>query len=263
MVVAIMLFGLVVGSFLNVIILRVPLHRSIVSPPSTCMSCGTRIKMYDNIPVLSWLMLRGRCRTCKSWISRRYIFIELNTALFFGIVAEKFPTNAPFLLIAFLVLAASTIALALIDFDTHTLPDKILLPSICVGAWLLTMDEAVTPQHRALLRALFGLCTLALFYFSLTLIYPGGMGMGDVKFAGLLGFYLAYLGWEELLVATFFTFILAALFALALIYFRGANRKTEIPFGPWMVTGSWIGIIFGATIFNQYLSLFGLAHHVS
>jgi len=261
MTILIGLFGLLVGSFLNVVVYRVPLKRSIVSPPSACATCGTRIKNYDNIPIISWLVLRGKCRTCNSKISSRYILVEVSMGIFFAKIAMKFHADALILMIALLYLAAATSALALIDLETHTLPNKIILPSYFVGATLLTADGLVNQRYAAIFRAILGAFALGLFYLALTLIYPGGMGMGDVKFAGLLGLFLGYLSWGALLVATFLAFVLGGFYSIGLILFRNTNRKSGIPFGPWMFTGAWIGIFFGATIFHRYLSIFGLVSH--
>lgn len=256
------IFGSLVGSFLNVVIYRIPLKRSIVSPPSACTGCGTRIKGYDNIPVFSWLLLRGKCRSCDATISMRYPIVELCTGIFFGIVAWKFHSSAISLLVAFLYLAAVSIALALIDLDTHTLPNRIVLPSYVVGVLLLGVTGFANDNRGAILRALVGMIALGLFYFGMVLIYPGGMGMGDVKFAGVLGLFLGYLGWGVLLVGAFSAFVLGGLFALALMVLRKATRKSGIPFGPWMLTGAWVGVFFGASIVQQYLSLFGLTNHI-
>ena len=247
------------GSFLNVVVYRIPLKRSIVSPPSACTECGIRIKGYDNIPVLSWLLLRGECRSCKAPISVRYPIVELSTGVSFGIVAWKFHGNAVSLLTAFLYLAAVSIALALIDLDTHTLPNRIVFPSYLVGVLLLGATGLIHSDHAAIYRGLFGMAALALFYFGTALVYPGGMGMGDVKFAGVLGLFLGYLGWDVLLVGAFSAFVLGGFFALALIVSRKANRTSGIPFGPWMLTGAWVGVFFSTTIVQQYLSLFGLS----
>ncbi len=251
------LFGSLVGSFLNVVIYRIPLKRSIVSPPSACTGCGSRIKGYDNVPVLSWVFLGGKCRTCKSKISVRYPIVELITGIVFGIVAWKFHGSPLSLLVAFLYLAAVSIALALIDLDTHTLPNRIVIPSYFVGALLLGVTGLFSGNFNAIWHALAGMAMLGLFYFGLALIYPGGMGMGDVKFAGVLGLFLGYLGWGVLLVGAFSAFVLGGFFALALIISRKANRTSGIPFGPWMLTGAWIGVFFSASIVQQYLSLFG------
>ena len=260
MTILIGMFGSLVGSFLNVVIYRIPIKRSIVSPPSECTECGMRIKGYDNIPVLSWLLLRGKCRSCRAPISMRYPIVELSTGVFFGVVAWKFHGNAISLLAAFLYLAAVSIALALIDLDTHTLPNRIVLPSYLVGVLLLGATGLIQGDHAGIYRGLFGMAALALFYFGMALIYPGGMGMGDVKFAGVLGLFLGYLGWDVLVVGAFSAFVLGGLFALVLIVSRKANRASGIPFGPWMLTGAWVGVFFSTTIVQQYLSLFGLSN---
>ncbi len=256
------LFGSLVGSFLNVVIYRLPLRRSVVSPPSACTECGMRIKGYDNIPVLSWMFLRGKCRGCKSSISVRYPIVELSTGVIFGIVAWKFHGSALSLLLAFLYLAAVSIVLALIDLDTHTLPNRVVVPSYVVGILLLGMTGVVSGNHGAILRALIGMIALGLFYFGMALIYPGGMGMGDVKFAGVLGLFLGYLGWGVLLVGAFSAFVLGGFFALGLMVFRKASRRSGIPFGPWMLTGAWVGVFFSTSIVQQYLSLFGLSNRI-
>lgn len=262
MTIIIGVFGSLVGSFLNVVIYRLPLRRSIVSPPSACTRCGMRIKGYDNIPVFSWVILRGKCRSCNAPVSIRYPIVELSTGIAFGVVAWKFHASALSLLVAFLYLAAVSIVLALIDLDTHTLPNRVVVPSYIVGILLLGITGVVSGNHGALIRALFGMAALSLFYFGMALIYPGGMGMGDVKFAGVLGLFLGYLGWSVLLVGAFSAFVLGGFFALALMVFRKASRKSGIPFGPWMLTGAWVGVFFSTSIVQQYLSLFGLSNHI-
>lgn len=221
-----------------------------------------RIKGYDNIPVFSWLILRGKCRACSAPISMRYPIVELSTGIFFGVVAWKFHASALSLLVAFLYLAAVSIVLALIDLDTHTLPNRVVIPSYVVGIVLLGLTGVLNGNHDAILRGLLGMVALGLFYFGMALIYPGGMGMGDVKFAGVLGLFLGYLGWGVLLVGAFSAFVLGGFFALALMIFRRADRKSGIPFGPWMLTGAWVGVFFSTAIVQQYLSLFGLSNRI-
>ncbi|WP_374009666.1 A24 family peptidase [Leifsonia sp. LS-T14] len=266
-------FGALIGSFLNVVVYRVPAGRSIVSPPSACGSCGTEIRPYDNIPVVSWLALRGRCRTCRSAISVRYPLVEAATAGAFALVAWWFwaGPQAPaaggahalvaglLTLVAFLYLTAITIALALIDLDTHRLPNAIVLPSYVVGLVLLGAAALVAGDPVALVRAAIGGAALFLFYLILALVYPGGMGFGDVKLAGVLGLFLGYLGWAPLVVGAFAAFLLGGLFALVLIATRRAGRGSGIPFGPWMLAGAWVGILAGPTIGSAYLALLGLA----
>jgi leader peptidase (prepilin peptidase)/N-methyltransferase len=255
------IFGSFIGSFLNVIVYRVPLNRSIVSPPSACTGCGTRIKAYDNIPVLSWLLLRGKCRTCKSAISMRYPFVELGTGLFFGLVFWKFHPNALLLMFAFLFLAALSVVLGLIDWDTHTLPDRIVLPSYLVGVILLGAAAIVSNNYAALLRAGIGMAALWLIYLIIAFASAGGIGYGDVKFAGVLGLFLGYLSWGALVTGAFAAFALGGIFGLSLVVARKADRKSGIPFGPWMLAGAWVGVLFSAPIVQGYLSLFGLNSH--
>jgi leader peptidase (prepilin peptidase)/N-methyltransferase len=256
------ILGLAVGSFLNVVIYRVPLRQSVVSPPSACPQCKTHIRGYDNIPVLSWLLLRGKCRACGSAISPRYPMVELGTAIFFALVAWKFKyPKAPelFQLSAFLYLAAITVALALIDLSTHTLPNAIVLPSYVVGGALLAFDGFMNGDHRALVRAVVGATFMWLLYLTMALIYPNGMGFGDVKFAGVLGLFLGYLGWDVLVTGAFAAFVLGGVFALGLILFKKTKMKSGIPFGPWMVAGAWLGVFFGVQIAQSYLSIFSLS----
>lgn len=266
-------FGALIGSFLNVVVYRVPAGRSIVSPPSACGSCGTGIRPYDNIPVVSWLVLRGRCRSCRSAISARYPLVEAATGVAFAFVAWWFwaGPQAPagrggaalaagvLEVVAYLYFAAISIALALIDLDTHRLPNAIVLPSYLVGAALLGTASALSGDGGALLGAAVGGAVLYAVYLLLALVYPGGMGFGDVKLAGVVGVFLGYLGWGPLIVGAFAAFVLGGLFALALVAARRARRGSGIPFGPWMLAGAWLGILAGPTIWNAYLALLGLA----
>jgi prepilin signal peptidase PulO-like enzyme (type II secretory pathway) len=274
-VVILSIFGALIGSFINVVAYRVPLKLSVVAPPSACTQCGTRIKAYDNIPVLSWLVLRGRCRSCHTAISVRYPVIELATAVFFGLVTLWALAGDVFArwigssstvgrvatciaLAAFLYLAAVSVALASIDVDTHTLPNRIVLPAYPVAAALLIVAGLLGGEPERVLTSLLGGGVMFGVYFLLALAYPGGMGFGDVKLAGLLGLYLGWLGWGSLAVGAFSAFLLGGLFSLVLILTRKANRKSGIPFGPWMLAGAWLGIFGGEAIAMGYLSLFGL-----
>jgi leader peptidase (prepilin peptidase) / N-methyltransferase len=272
-------FGLLIGSFLNVVAYRVPLRRSIVSPPSACPTCGTAIRSRDNIPVISWILLRGKCHSCRSPISARYPIVELGTGVFFAAVAVWFGVSGVstssttglgsttgaagivawiLALVAFLYLAAISVVLALIDLDTHTLPNRIVLPSYIVGIALLGAASILSGDYGALLRAGIGMAALWLAYLAMALAYPGGMGFGDVKLAGVLGLYLAWVGWGALAVGAFAAFLLGGLFSIGLIIARKAGRKSGIPFGPWMLAGAWVGIFFGESIASGYLALVGL-----
>jgi leader peptidase (prepilin peptidase) / N-methyltransferase len=264
------LSGLLIGSFLNVVVYRVPAGKSIVSPPSACPGCDSAIRPYDNIPVISWLVLRGKCRDCRTPISLRYPLVELATALFFFAVAARFvpsivsATSTPFAIastleaVAFLYVAGISAVLTLIDLDTHTLPNRIVLPSYIVLGVLLSASSVLSGDYGALLGAAIGGAVLFGAYLLLALAYSGGMGFGDVKLAGVLGLALGYLGWGPLVVGAFSAFLLGGLFALVLLIARRVNRKGGIPFGPWMLAGAWIGIFAGESIWRLYLSSMGL-----
>ena len=267
-------FGLLIGSFLNVVVYRVPAKRSIVSPPSACPQCAAPIRPVDNIPVLSWLLLRGKCRDCGTAISVRYPLVELGTGIVFaGVAIWFFATQLPsaplsnasaaissvLALIAYVYLAAISIALALIDIDTHTLPNRIVLPSYIVGAVLLGASGVLAGNFAALLSAAIGAAALFALYYLLALAYPRGMGMGDVKLAGMLGLFLGFLGWQAIVVGAFAAFLLGGIFSLVLVALRRASGKTAVPFGPWMLLGAWLGILFGDDIMRTYLGLFGIS----
>jgi leader peptidase (prepilin peptidase)/N-methyltransferase len=267
---AVGVFGAAIGSFLNVVIHRVPLGVSVVRPPSACPACSAPVRPYDNIPIVSWLVLRGRCRDCAAPFSVRYPLVELVTALAFAgiaawqlpaLLATTTPTDALSVLlvtIAVLSFAAISIALAAIDLDAHRLPDAIVLPSYGVLAALLAGAAIATGDVEAAARAAAGAGILFTGYLVLALISPRGMGMGDVKLAGVIGLMLGWFGWAALAVGTLAAFVLGGLIGIGLILARRASRNTGIPFGPWMLGGAWVGILLGEPIARGYLALFGL-----
>ena len=264
-------FGLLIGSFLNVVVYRVPAGLSVARPASACPGCSTPIRRRDNVPVVSWLALGGRCRDCRTSISARYPIVELATGVFFVLVAARLwpltdvPTEAlPLVsrllsLVAFLWLAGVSVALAVIDLEHHRLPNAIVLPSYAVGGALLAASSILVGDWPALVRAAIGLASLFAFYLIAALSYPGGMGFGDVKLAGVLGLYLAWLGWGEFAVGAFAAFLLGGLFAVVLLVTRRVERTGGIPFGPWMLAGAWVGVFAGGTVATAYLTLLGLA----
>ena len=269
--------GLAVGSFLNVVVHRVPAGVPVSHPASACPRCAHPIRPVDNVPVLSWLVLRGRCRDCAAPISVRYPLVEATTGLLAVLVTLFFVTapwsplqtvsldgaaavvHGALVVTAYLYLAAISVALTLIDLDTHRLPDKIVLPAYVVVPALLAVASTVADDPGALLRAVVGLVVLGGAYLALALAVPGGMGLGDVKLAGVLGFVLAYLGWGPLAVGSGGAFLLGGTFAIVLLLVRRAGRRTGVPFGPWMLAGAWLGITLGEPVWHAYLGVSGLA----
>lgn len=262
-------FGSIIGSFLNVVIYRVPRGRSLVRPPSACGACGHAIRWYDNVPLVSWLVLRGRCRDCHARISARYPLIELATALAFAAVALRFIPDALaassaggtlaaiLVLVAFLYLAAISISLAAIDLETLRLPNAIVLPAYLVGAGLLSTAAALGGAWEQLATAGLGLLVMGGVYLLPALIRPDAIGGGDVKLAGVLGLFLGWLGWPALGVGIIAGFILGGLWGVALIV-AGRGRSARVAFGPWMLAGAWIGVFAGGPLLAWYLGLFGL-----
>lgn len=248
--------GLAVGSFLNVVIWRVPRGESVVSPPSHCPSCGGGIHPRDNVPVVSWLLLRGRCRACAGRISARYPMVELLTAAVFGVLAARFGLS--WQLPAWLYLGAVGIALALIDIDTRRLPNVLTLPSYAVGAALLGLAALAGDGATPLVRAAMGMAALYAFYFVLWFVYPGGMGFGDVRLAGVLGLYLGWLGWGPLTVGAFAGFLLGGVVGVTMLATGQAGRKTAIPYGPFMLLGALVAVVAGGPLSNGYATLIGV-----
>ena len=244
--------GLLIGSFLNVVIWRVPRGESIASPPSACPSCGHRVRTYDNIPVLSWLLLRGRCRDCGWAISARYPFVELLTSLLFVLMSLLVPLAV---LPAYLWLAAAGVALGAIDLDTKRLPNALTYPTaVVVGLWLV-IASILEGDPESALRTFVGGLSLGAFYLLLHLVYPRGMGMGDAKLAVSLGFALAWVSWASLLVGAFLAFALGAVVGVGLMLVGKAGRRSALPFGPFMLIGALVGLVFGNAVGNWYAGL--------
>ncbi len=243
--------GLIVGSFLNVVVWRVPRGESIVRPPSHCPNCDQPIRPRDNVPVLSWLLLRGRCRDCSAPISVRYPAVELLTGAVFGGMAGRFGVDV--VLPAYLYLGAVCVALALIDLDVKRLPDVLTLPSYVVGVVLFGVAALVQHESGPLLRALLGMAALYAVYFLLAFVYPAGMGFGDVKLAGVLGLWLGWLGWGSWMVGWLGGFLLGGLFGVAALAVGKAGRKTKIPYGPFMIGGALLAVYAGQPLADVWL----------
>jgi leader peptidase (prepilin peptidase)/N-methyltransferase len=250
--------GLAVGSFLNVVIHRIPAGESVVSPTSACPSCGAAIRHRHNVPVLGWLLLRGRCFDCRAPISARYPLVEATTGVVFAAITWRLlALDLPWALAAYLYLAAAGIALAMIDIDLKRLPNRIVLPSYAIVAVLLTVAALGEHDWWPLARAGIGAAATFAFYFALVLAYPAGMGLGDVKLAGVLGALMGYLSWSAPIVATFGAFLLGAIVGVALIATSRGGRKTAIPFGPFMIAAALTTVMAGGWLASLYPRLTG------
>ena len=258
LLVIVALLGLAIGSFLNVVICRVPVGLSVVRPSSRCPNCDAPIRARHNVPVVGWLVLHGRCADCRTSISPRYPLVELGTGVLFVLVTvwlwnrEQLPL-AP----ALLYLAALGVALALIDLDVRRLPNVIVLPSYPVLAVLLVVASVGSGDWWALARAGMGAAALFGFYLLLVLVYPAGMGWGDVKLSGLLGAVMGYVGWAALVVGAFAGFFFGAVVAIIAMLLGRAGRKSALPFGPFMIIGAAFGIVLGPWLADVYLGALG------
>jgi leader peptidase (prepilin peptidase)/N-methyltransferase len=269
--------GLIFGSFLNVVILRLPRmlesdwrrdcaevvgatatseqapKLNLVSPGSTCPACGHRIKAWENIPILSWILLRGRCSACKATISPRYPIVEGLTALLSLVVILQFGLSWQGL--AGLVLTWGLIALAFIDYDTQLLPDDITLPLLWLGLGM-SLFPIFADSQSAIIGALAGYLSLWL-VFQIFRIVTGkeGMGYGDFKLSALFG---AWLGWQYLPQIILLSALTGAVLGSALILSGRHDRSKPLPFGPFLATAGWISLIWGERINETYLRISGL-----
>ena len=235
--------GLALGSFLNVVAARVPLRRSIVRPPSACMNCGTEIAWYDNVPVLSYVLLRGRCRNCSSSIPVRYPLVEIATALLVAGCVWKFGLSADAAVAAFF--CAALVAVSATDLEHRIVPNRVVLPAASV---VLLAQTALHPSAEWVLAG-FG---VSAFLFAAALAYPKGMGMGDVKLALLLG---AMLG-RTVPVALMLGMFAALVPSLALVARHGARaRKMCIPFAPFLALGGVVALFAGHWLLDAYLAV--------
>jgi len=249
------IIGVTLGSFANVLIVRVPEGREFIRTPSACTSCGERIRWYDNIPVVSYVVLRGRCRDCGHRISARYPVVELVVGALFVAIAAVFGVTWTSGVLGYL--AVVSVALVAIDIEHRRLPHALVLPSYGVLAIGVLVGDLVF-HEGSLGRAVAGLAILGLFYGLLWFIYPSGMGFGDVTTAGLLGMVLGYLSWAALAVGGIVAPLIAGVVILVGMLAGRVKRKTHIPYGPFLISGAWVGILIGAPIAQEYLELVGV-----
>jgi leader peptidase (prepilin peptidase)/N-methyltransferase len=245
------LIGLAVGSFLNVLIHRVPRKQSVVRPRSACPSCSTPIADRDNIPVISWLVLRGKCRTCAHPISVRYPLVELLTAVLFGGAALRFGFD--WALPAFLVLLAGLLALAFTDLEHFLLPVRIVYPLLGLLTMLLVAAAALNGTwSRLAVAAACGAVAFSIF-FALNFANPKWMAFGDVRLAAVIGLGLGWLGARIALLGFFLAFLLGSVVGVALILAKRIQRKAPIPFGVFLAAGAFIAVYAGQPLIDLYL----------
>lgn len=242
--------GLLIGSFLNVVIHRVPRRESVISPPSHCPTCQTPIANRDNVPVLGWVLLGGRCRACGEPISARYPLVELATSGLFMAAAVRFGTD--WALPAFLFFFAVLLAVTLIDLEHYIVPNRIVLWALGAGAPLLAAAAALGGEWDDLGRALLGAVAAGGALLVVHLVQPRGMGAGDVKLALVLGLFLGWLSWGHIALGLFLGFLLGAVIGLLLIVVGGRSRKDAVPFAPFLAAGAVLTVLAGNPLLDWY-----------
>jgi leader peptidase (prepilin peptidase)/N-methyltransferase len=246
------LFGLAIGSFLTVAVYRIPRKESVVAPRSRCPSCGAEIRPRDNIPVVSYLLLRGRCRACRAAISPRYVFLELATAALFAGAALRFHATYTAVLLA--LFFAVMLAVAVIDAELRIVPNRIVYPSLVAFGGLVIVG-AFVGDHLSLVGAALGLLAYGGGLLIVAIVSPGGMGMGDVKLAALIGLVLGALGLRYVAVAAAAAIFAGGVGAIALMVVTRASRKQAIPFGPYLAAGAVMAAFLAPRIASWYSSL--------
>jgi leader peptidase (prepilin peptidase)/N-methyltransferase len=241
-------FGLLLGSFLNVVAYRLPRRESLVTPGSHCPSCATPVKPYDNIPVLSWLLLGGRCRGCSEPIAKRYPVVETMTAVLFGAVALLHADDTTRLVLG-IVLVAFLVPIALIDLDHQIIPNRLTLPAAVLA---LALGTALDPGGE-LERVIAGLAAGAVLMLP-SLLHPSGMGMGDAKLIAVIGLFLG----QAVVPAFFVAFVAGTIVGIAVLVRKGMSegRRTKIPFGPYLALGGVVGVLTGEELVQLYMGTF-------
>jgi leader peptidase (prepilin peptidase) / N-methyltransferase len=247
------LLGLAAGSFANVVIQRAPRREPVGWPGWRCPACGTPTAWRDSLPLVGWLLRRGRCRSCRAPIPVRHLLVELAMGLLWFVVALRLTAEGlGWAVPAYLALAFVCLVLAMIDAATRLLPNRITYPAFPVVAGLLLVASLGVGDLGRLGRALLAAAAVGGFFFLLALVSPRGMGLGDVKLALTLGLALGWLSWGAVAVGVFAAFLLGGLAGLGGMLALGLSRKSLLPFGPWLVAGALLGVLAGGEVAGWY-----------
>ena len=246
------LFGLVVGSFNNVAIFRIPESKSLWTPRSFCPQCGKTIVWHDNLPLLSYAILHGQCRNCHESISARYPLVELITGLLYLAVFAKCGFTWKAELLPYLFMVTVLVIVSVIDIQMQIIPNKIIYPAIPIGLAAMGIVALVRGDGNIILRSLIGFAIGAVPLGLLALLIPKGMGMGDAKLAAFTGIFLGYYQ----AIALFFGFLLGSILGILLMVLGRKGRKSRIPFGPYLAAGALIALFWGPAIWDFYRNLF-------
>ncbi|MBE0427795.1 MAG: prepilin peptidase [Nitrospirae bacterium] len=246
------IIGSIIGSFLNVCIYRIPRNLSIIVPSSMCPSCNAPIRPWDNIPLLSYISLRGKCRECKAKISFRYPLVELLNALLYVLILWRFGLG--WFTPVYFILCSSLIVITFIDLDFQIIPDRITLPGIPIGLLagsFLLPDPFMRYSILGFKSSIIGFLVGGGLFYVISVISRGGMGGGDIKMMAMVG---SFMGWKSAIMTTFFGSLTGSVFGLFLMLFKGKGRKTKVPFGPFLALGTIITLFYGQEILQWYFN---------
>ncbi len=249
--VVVILFGLAVGSFANVAIYRIPEAKSLWTPRSFCPQCGKTIVWYDNLPLLSYAILRGRCRNCHESISLRYPIVELITGLLYLAVFAKCGFSWKAELLPYLFMVTVLVIVSIIDIQRQIIPNKIIYPAIPIGLAAMGIVALIRGDGNIILHSLIGFAIGGVPLGLLALAIPKGMGMGDAKLAAFTGIFLGYYQ----AVGLFFGFLLGSILGILLMILGRKGRKSRIPFGPYLAAGALIALFWGPAIWAAYKAI--------
>ena len=259
------LFGAIIGSFLNVCIYRIPREESIVRPASRCTSCGRPVRFYDNIPIVSFILLMGRCRYCKTQLSFRYPLIEFLNAALYVLVVLRFGTGSPWLLPVYFIFVSALVVIIFIDMDYQIIPDSITLPGIPLAIVLgstLGIDPFSRNELLGFKASLIGFLAGGGFFYSVAVLgravlKKDAMGGGDIKMMAMIG---GLLGWKGVILTTFMGSLFGSIIGIILILLKGREWGSRIPFGPYLALGALISLFWGQDIMRWYLHFRWYSH---
>jgi leader peptidase (prepilin peptidase)/N-methyltransferase len=246
------IFGAVIGSFLNVCICRLPHNESVVFPPSRCPQCGFKIPFYDNVPIISWLLLRGKCRSCRAPISPQYPLVELINALLTLFLFLKFGPSFPFLVL--FLFCSAMVVITFIDLEHQIIPDVITLPGIVAGFLFSFFIPQLGWQNSLLGIVAGGGSLLVVAYGYELLTRKEGMGGGDIKLLAMMG---AFFGWKAVFFIIFVSSLIGSVIGITVMVIQKKDSKLAIPFGPFLALGAILYIFFGRQVIHWYLNLGG------
>lgn len=253
MIILIIIYGLIIGSFLNVCIYRIPREESIAFPSSHCPKCGTSLRWYDNIPLFSYIILGGKCRHCKVSISLQYPIVEALNAFLYVVLFIHFRMTIDFIFYA--LISSVLVIITFIDLKEMIIPDILVLIILVLSVLHKTLNYFILGISPQILNSLGGLLLAGTIFLLIVILSRGGMGGGDVTLIGALGFIM---GVKKILVTIFLSFILGAFLSLILLAIKIKTKKDPIPFGPFIILAFYVTLLWGDSLINWYLNMIGI-----